>query len=62
MIVLTKEQIIRLHAELVAETGGSGGIRDEGMLVSALQAPFQSFDGMDITHPYRRKRPDLAMD
>ena len=45
MIVLTREQIIRLHAELVTETGGSAGIRDEGMLSSALQAPFYCFDG-----------------
>ena len=27
----------------VAETGGSPGLRDEGLLDSALNAPFQSF-------------------
>lgn len=48
MIVLTREQIIQLHTELVTETGGSAGIRDEGMLSSALQAPFYCFDGVDM--------------
>ncbi len=45
MIRLTKEQVLYLHTELVRETGGSDGLRDEGMLDSALAAPFQSFDG-----------------
>lgn len=45
MIRLTKEQVLCLHTELIRETGGSDGLRDEGMLDSALAAPFQSFDG-----------------
>ena len=48
MIVLTQEQVLRLHAELVVETGGVDGIRDAGMLASALQAPFANFGGMDM--------------
>lgn len=40
---LTKEQIIMLHDSLIEETGGSGGLRDEGLLESALNAPFQGF-------------------
>lgn len=36
MKVLTRKQIIRLHKELVVETGGSDGIRDAGMSDSAL--------------------------
>ena len=35
MIVLTREQIIQLHAELVAETDVSANIRDE--LVKIIQ-------------------------
>lgn len=45
MKTLTTKQILRLHSELIAQTGGSDGIRDEGMLESALLAPFQNFDG-----------------
>lgn len=44
---LTKNQIMMLHHELITETGGSEGLRDEGLLDSALNAPFQSFDGTD---------------
>lgn len=44
---LTKEQILMLHNELIRETGGSGGLRDEGLLDSALNAPFQGFGDVD---------------
>lgn len=40
---LTKEQILSLHRELIRETGGSDGLRDEGLLDSALHAPFLGF-------------------
>lgn len=45
---LTKEQVILLHRTLVAEFGGSPEIRDEGLLDSALNAPFQTFSGTEI--------------
>ena len=45
MIILTKDQILLMHDQLIEETGGSKGLKDEGMLESALAAPFQSFDG-----------------
>lgn len=38
---LTKEQILMIHNELIRETGGSVGLRDEGLLDSALNS-FQS--------------------
>lgn len=40
MILLNKEQIKYLHGKLIQETGGIGGIRDEGLLESALSVPF----------------------
>ena len=48
MKILTKEQVILLHAQLIKETGGSDGIRDEGLLDSAILNPFQSFDGKEL--------------
>jgi len=42
---LTKEQILRLHRDLIETFGGGDGIRDDGLLDSALAAPFQTFDG-----------------
>lgn len=43
MKILNKRQILMLHQHLVDETGGSAGLRDEGLLDSALNAPFQIF-------------------
>lgn len=48
MIVLSKAQVLLLHSQLITYTGGSDGIRDEGLLDSALNAPFQSFDNKDV--------------
>ena len=43
MIKLTKEQILLLHTQLIGATGGSDGIRNVGLLESALESPFQSW-------------------
>ena len=48
MKILTKDQIVLLHSKLIDETGGSDGLRDEGLLDSAILAPFQSFGGKDL--------------
>ena len=48
MRVLTKRQILMLHASLIAESGGCDGIRDEGLLDSAINSPLQSFAGEDL--------------
>ena len=37
-----------MHQAMISATGGSDGIRDEGLLESALEAPFQTFGGADI--------------
>lgn len=60
MIVLSKEQIIMLHSQLIQETGGTDGIRDEGMLDSALAAPFQSYAGVEIYPSIQQKAARLA--
>ena len=43
MIKLTKEQVISIHSSLIEATGGTDGVRDIGLLESALEAPFQTF-------------------
>ncbi len=48
MIVLTKEQVILLHKLIYDRFGGSYGVRDEGLLDSALAAPMQTFGGQDL--------------
>jgi death-on-curing protein len=48
MRILSKQQILLLHSALVAESGGSDGLRDEGLLDSAVSMPFQTFSGQDL--------------
>ena len=45
MRTLSKHQIILLHEHMIQETGGGHGLRDEGMLDSAMAAPFQEVFG-----------------
>ena len=37
-----------MHTRLILKTGGSDGVRDEGLLDSAVNTPFQSFGGYDV--------------
>ena len=60
MIVLSKEQILMLHELLIKTTGGSTGIRDEGMLDSALSNPFQSFGGEELYPSIQAKAARLC--
>lgn len=60
MILLTKEQVLLLHDRLVEVTGGSKGIRDEGMLDSALSNPFQSFGGEELYPGIQAKAAQLC--
>lgn len=48
MKVLNKRQILLLHSALIAESGGTNGVRDEGLLDSAINSPFQTFSGKDL--------------
>jgi death-on-curing protein len=57
---LTKEHIIVLHDELIAEIGGSPGLRDEGLLESAISAPFATFAGDDFYPTITEKAARLA--
>lgn len=60
MIILTKEQVLRLHERLIEVTGGSHGVRDEGMLDSALSNPFQSFGGEELYPSLQAKAAQLC--
>ncbi len=48
MIKFNKERILLLYQMLVEATGGTFGIRDESMLESAIEAPYQTFDGKEL--------------
>lgn len=60
MIKLTKRQILKLHEQLLRETGGSDGLRDEGLLESALEAPFQSYGNQELFPTIQAKAARLG--
>ncbi len=60
MIRLTKKQVLMLYTQLVESTGGSDGIRDEGLLDSALESPFQSFGGEELYPSIQAKAARLC--
>ena len=50
MRYLTLGEVVRLHQMLIESSGGASGIRDLGLLDSALAQPRATFDGRDL-HP-----------
>ena len=50
MRYLTLGEVVELHQRLLTQAGGASGIRDLGLLESALAQPKATFDGTDL-HP-----------
>jgi death-on-curing protein len=48
MIRLYKDDILNLYKLMALETGGTVGIREESLLESALEMPFQTFLGEEL--------------
>ncbi|QHT59888.1 type II toxin-antitoxin system death-on-curing family toxin [Paenibacillus lycopersici] len=48
MITITIEQLIVFHEKILKATGGAEGIRDRGMLESALNKTLVTFDGREL--------------
>jgi len=46
MISLDEVQVY--HTALIEKYGGANGVRDEGLLLSALARPFMTFDQLDL--------------
>lgn len=46
--MISKEEILRLHHLSIVRFGGADGIRDEGLLESAIARPYQTFGGDDL--------------
>jgi death-on-curing protein len=42
------QDVIRIHEILIDNFGGIKGIRDRGLLESAISRPFQTFDKVDL--------------
>ncbi len=60
MKILSKQQVLMLHTALIEEFGGIDGVRDIGMLESALSAPFQTFGGEPLYPSIQSKAAQLC--
>jgi len=60
MIILTTDEIIEVHAKLITATGGSPGLRDSGLLESAVLGCTQTFRGEDLYPPVIEKASRMA--
>lgn len=45
---LTAQQVLFIHARLIATTGGEHGVRDIGLLESAVARPQATFDRVEL--------------
>ncbi|MEI6333711.1 MAG: type II toxin-antitoxin system death-on-curing family toxin [Methylococcaceae bacterium] len=46
--LLTLEQVLLLHKRIIEQSGGSTGIRNQGLLESALAQPCMSYAGQEL--------------
>lgn len=59
MMLLTVDEIMGLHTKMVARTGGSDGLRDKGLLESAVLSAQSSFGDREIYPDIRQKAARL---
>jgi len=48
VIRLNCKQVLHLHQQMIAVTGGTSGVRDQGALNSAINHAFASVEGKDL--------------
>lgn len=55
-VFLTLDEVLLIHADQIARYGGRHGVRDQGLLSSALAMPEASFGGM----PFHASLAEMA--
>lgn len=60
MIKFNSEKVKLLHQLMAEATGGSVGVRDEGLLDSALEGAFVTFDGAELYPTKEEKAAKLG--
>ncbi|MDD2498144.1 MAG: type II toxin-antitoxin system death-on-curing family toxin [Desulfitobacteriaceae bacterium] len=48
MRILSCEDIIKFHAKIIKDTGGSLGIRDKGLIESSINRALMTYDSKDL--------------
>ena len=61
MIKFSNDKVLLLHQLLIEETGGEDGIRDLGLLDSALSACYATFDGKELFPSKEEKAARLGI-
>ena len=60
MTKISSEKIKLLHQLMAEATGGSVGVRDEGLLDSAVEGAFATFDGIELYPSKEEKAAKLG--
>ena len=60
MIKFSSEKVKLLHQLMAEATGGSVGVRDEGVLDSAIESAFATFDGVGLYPSKEEKAAKLG--
>ena len=60
MIRFSSEKVKLLHQLMAEATGGSVGVRDEGLLDSAIDGAFATFDGVELYPSKEEKAAKLG--
>ena len=60
MIILTVTEVVELHEKLIASTGGSHGVRDMGLLESAVLGCYQTFGDTELYPTIMEKAARIA--
>ncbi len=48
LVPISIEDLLKIHTVLIRETGGADGVRDQGLLESALALPYATFGGEEL--------------
>jgi len=46
--MISEREVLEIHSILIGRFGGSEGVRDQELLDSALNRPYQTFDGQEL--------------
>lgn len=60
MIKFSKEKVLLLHQVMADATGGDVGVRDEGLLESAIETIYSTFGGVELYPTIEEKAAKLG--
>ena len=60
MKIISKDHIIKMHEKMIESFGGIQGIRDIGLLESAIYNPFQKFGGKFLYDSIEKQASQLG--